>query len=834
MQDLISTGTFADWAKIDRDCPESVRRLPLSDINAPVRIKKLAAKLKLLTIGDLLKQGSECIFIQKNIGRKSICDFLEAVRVLFLMNADPGQRLTEFQRSDLNCSSSDWTQMRKFCPDNIKRLIIADISLPLRIKKIAARLGLTAVGDLLDRSCEDLLKQKNIGRRSIRDVLVTIRTLILMNLDSTSEVRESFLAFENDHASPWNQFRWSNMAELRDVSCSKVDLPTRIVNLLADHNIQKLGGVLSWSESDLLKNKNIGRKSIEETVAALKKVVVENKNTSERSLKQMWERAVADLDVRSKKILLSRLGGKTLEDIGHELHLTRERVRQIEDKAWKRLDRKQGLCTEITEKLNKMQIGMAAPVSIMASYSWFSDWIQDLRPLVNLLKRGDSPYRVIRLFGVPIISRINHAKLKQIYDRCWKKLEDSCELPIPYKLAKDQMEKMLPANENLARVFWEHRENDLIITGLENDQQLIVGWRRKINERVVGLLLAAKKPLRKEEIETAIGARIGNLPESVIYFGRGLIGLEEHFPDLDLWKTKLIPRCIELMKSGNSGRQWSSVELLQKLRATAPMLLPEWLTPSQLGSLLKRASGIVALGRFRFTLGSPKRGKISRLHLHDLFVEELLKAKIPLPRNELVRWARARSTVLEAAVNGTLAARPFVQVDRKCWGLIQRDLPGGERALTKAEQKIKGALLRTGRGMTIRAALDLVARNGGHSSGWSKEMVISAIRVDKDFKLDRRGAIGLAEWNDTRVEGYGEFLQHLIRELPEPTSIVAVLERFRDEYRRAPSMQRLDRLVGEIGYRISGPYILPIISKKENPKELRSDSIDGILQVLLG
>lgn len=68
------------------------------------------------------------------------------------------------------------------------------------------------------------------------------------------------------------------------------------------------------------------------------------------STRQEVEALLSDLSPREKQVLSLRydlndeIGGiRTLEEVGHELHVTRERVRQIEDRAFKKIQSKFGL-----------------------------------------------------------------------------------------------------------------------------------------------------------------------------------------------------------------------------------------------------------------------------------------------------------------------------------------------------------------------------------------------------------------------------------------------------------------------------------------------------------
>lgn len=68
-----------------------------------------------------------------------------------------------------------------------------------------------------------------------------------------------------------------------------------------------------------------------------------SKSACDRSLTAAIERMLADLDKRGRQVIMSRFGfdgggGKTLEEVGQQLGVTRERIRQIESKSLKKFN----------------------------------------------------------------------------------------------------------------------------------------------------------------------------------------------------------------------------------------------------------------------------------------------------------------------------------------------------------------------------------------------------------------------------------------------------------------------------------------------------------------
>jgi hypothetical protein len=152
---------------------------------------------------------------------------------------------------------------------------------------------------------------------------------------------------------------------IHTIEIDKLELPRRIVHLLRKHKIRTISDLLDFNESNLLKVKQIGPKSIFEIQDSLKKalnspanyidttnpkretpttqvevvkpyVILGNTKTPQPEKPATWAEIVEPylLSERDTRIytLISRFGLtiKTLEEIATDLGITRERVRQIQ------------------------------------------------------------------------------------------------------------------------------------------------------------------------------------------------------------------------------------------------------------------------------------------------------------------------------------------------------------------------------------------------------------------------------------------------------------------------------------------------------------------------
>ena len=139
------------------------------------------------------------------------------------------------------------------------------------------------------------------------------------------------------------------------------DFKVRTYNCLKNEKIENLGDLIQLSEQYLLKTQNFGHKSLQELKDILRYYNLEFNTRIEEwppenlnhKIKSLEKRAVEEIQVDEKSLMgeikniLERKEfhlieerlkkDKTLNDIGLNLNLTRDRVRQLESKTFRKL-----------------------------------------------------------------------------------------------------------------------------------------------------------------------------------------------------------------------------------------------------------------------------------------------------------------------------------------------------------------------------------------------------------------------------------------------------------------------------------------------------------------
>jgi DNA-directed RNA polymerase subunit alpha len=141
-----------------------VMEIPVTDFELSVRSRNCLKKMNIKTLGDLTRVSEQHLLSSKNFGETSLTEIKEmmASKGLHL-----GQSLEEGSQYDTryrpNQPMSEQEQAVLGKP-------ISDLNLSVRARKCMNRLGINSLGDLVQRSADELLESKNFGMTSLNEV----------------------------------------------------------------------------------------------------------------------------------------------------------------------------------------------------------------------------------------------------------------------------------------------------------------------------------------------------------------------------------------------------------------------------------------------------------------------------------------------------------------------------------------------------------------------------------------------------------------------------------------------------------------------------------------
>ncbi|HEY5374327.1 MAG TPA: sigma factor-like helix-turn-helix DNA-binding protein, partial [Polyangiaceae bacterium] len=522
---------------------------------------------------------------------------------------------------------------------------------------------------------------------------------------------------------------------------------------------------------------------------------------------QAWQAQLGALESIPRMVVTRRAGmhgaQETLEELGGMLGLTRERVRQIEVRVVERLAERSRWRRSVEANLaTAFGSARALPLDLLAQDPWWAGIDQQEHLLDYVVRRifedqlfvleAPSGRRYLTKFGPSdFVARLESAKTRVA------KLEYPVEISVIDAILHNEADPLDPV------LFAElQRAVDELLHRDAANPNLALGYGRYRYDEVLAFLNGQPEPVRVEVIEEKFGR--GGLPEEILYFKRGLVGLKRHFPDFDDWSQRLVPAALEVMQERPAGRQWLVPEIHDALRERG--LVPEWLGHWHLASVLRLSDQVDYLGRLRVALKDG--GQELRLQYLELLQGILEAAGAPLTFDELLVRARVQTDIPEATATLRVAAPPFVRLDDSHIGLVERDIPGGPLAVAAAIEAVIRVLNDTQLGLTPHQATRIVNALSPVHASWTRQLVTSVLRNESSLRIDRTKNIGLDEWDDARCPTRPEFMRREVQQAGGRLALSELYARMDNFYGRAPDRGSLGVMAQQVGLTIVGEFVL--------------------------
>jgi DNA-directed RNA polymerase subunit alpha len=148
-----------------------VLEIPVTDFELSVRSRNCLKKMNIKTLGDLTRISENQLLNSKNFGDTSLVEIKEMLNSKGLRL---GQSLEEGAQYE--------TRFRPNQPlteeeQAILGKPVSDLNLSVRARKCMNRLGINSLGDLIQRSADELLESKNFGMTSLNEVREKLSSL---------------------------------------------------------------------------------------------------------------------------------------------------------------------------------------------------------------------------------------------------------------------------------------------------------------------------------------------------------------------------------------------------------------------------------------------------------------------------------------------------------------------------------------------------------------------------------------------------------------------------------------------------------------------------------
>jgi DNA-directed RNA polymerase subunit alpha len=146
-----------------------VLEIPVTDFELSVRSRNCLKKMNVRTLGDLTRVSEEHLLSSKNFGETSLTEIKEIL-------ASKGLRLGQ--------SLEDGGGMERRFPGHqplteqeqaVLNKSVSELNLSVRARKCMNRLGINTLGELIQRTADELLESKNFGMTSLTEVRERLR-----------------------------------------------------------------------------------------------------------------------------------------------------------------------------------------------------------------------------------------------------------------------------------------------------------------------------------------------------------------------------------------------------------------------------------------------------------------------------------------------------------------------------------------------------------------------------------------------------------------------------------------------------------------------------------
>lgn len=145
-----------------------VLEIPVTDFELSVRSRNCLKKMNVRSLGDLTRVSEQQLLSSKNFGETSLSEIKE---ILASKGLRLGQSLEDGGQFERRYTTQPLTEQEQA----VLNKPVADLNLSVRARKCMNRLGINTLGELVQRSADELLESKNFGMTSLTEVREKLR-----------------------------------------------------------------------------------------------------------------------------------------------------------------------------------------------------------------------------------------------------------------------------------------------------------------------------------------------------------------------------------------------------------------------------------------------------------------------------------------------------------------------------------------------------------------------------------------------------------------------------------------------------------------------------------
>jgi DNA-directed RNA polymerase subunit alpha len=141
-----------------------VLEIPVTDFELSVRSRNCLKKMNIRTLGDLTRVTEQQLLSSKNFGETSLTEIKEMMTAKGLRL---GQSLEEGAQHDMRFRPQQPLSEQE---QAVLNKPVSELNLSVRARKCMNRLGINSLGELVQRTADELLESKNFGMTSLNEV----------------------------------------------------------------------------------------------------------------------------------------------------------------------------------------------------------------------------------------------------------------------------------------------------------------------------------------------------------------------------------------------------------------------------------------------------------------------------------------------------------------------------------------------------------------------------------------------------------------------------------------------------------------------------------------
>lgn len=456
---------------------------------------------------------------------------------------------------------------------------------------------------------------------------------------------------------------------------------------------------------------------------------------------------------------------QTLESVGQEFSLTRERIRQIETKATRRIALMSCWTKQMKVGLEAMLIDREDPLPLVGLdvlNAWFTG-IGDLEtPFEYSLKYffDAQEFYVLKINGQKYVSKINQdewvetvRKAKTLLSSLSKREEAPSEIE-----ARCLVDSLLATHgKELRSLLWLEASRWARFTTNSLGEKILASFGMGAESVVEAILSESETPLHYTEIarlssEKGKAIDIRRALQAAANVGlllaRGVYGLDRHI-QLSNEERRLVLSEVEDLLSESGDRQWHAAEICEELGARG-LDFEGRLSKYALDVILRESKTLSSLGRMVWAASSDSiLGTADRINVWQAAVSMLQQHGRPMSTQELrEKISKARGLGATFQIH---QADPVIQVGEGLWGILWRDVPFAESDAEKIVSEMEKVIRAKSSGLhTSEIVAALTETSSIAAKVKDPRLLVALGQRSGRLKSGRGGYVYLPEWEGPR------------------------------------------------------------------------------------